>query len=293
MASNRTELYRASMMTHRLGYALFEPHPFSRLRPGMLGFLDNEYHRWHPLLDLTDAKAIQAAGLPPIQSQVQSEPELSTWGPQTASTVDGEKINIKAEADASSLGLPADFGAAYEYTSNKGFGAILMCDDKVVAEGFDLRSPFLTWMKQNSKPLLSKFPDIKSNGLCAVTWTYSSKDIYINAWEEASNKVMIGFKAGATGAGHINTDASWYRAHSSGGWKSWNDQKRVIFFTGVKIKFGPFGIKEEIESQWRGVDNNYVVEGLEGGSFCEAEVEFIGDDYQKIKDDEMEESEED
>ncbi|KAH7071334.1 hypothetical protein BKA63DRAFT_517745 [Paraphoma chrysanthemicola] len=283
MSTDRAERYRASMMPHRYGYALFEPQTFARLRPGMLGFLD-EYRRWHPLLDLSDPIAVEAAGCDAIQKQILSDPDTRAWGPLESSTVTSNDVHLGGEVDALSLGLPVDIGGAVEYSTATDFGAILMCDDKVESQGFDEREPFLDWLKRNSKAVLARWPDVKKYGVIATTWTYSASKIYIQVWNDASKTVTLGFKLGATGIGGLEPETSWHRAHATTGWSRWDDEKRVVFFTGVKIKYNLFGNHEQAEKKWRG-DNNkeFLVLGLEGEQFATANVDHFGDSYEQIK----------
>lgn len=278
MSIDRAERYRASMMPHRYGYALFEPPASTRLHPGMLGYLD-EYRRWHPLLDLSDAGAVQAAGFGPLHPQILSDPDLCTWGPLESSTVRGRDIQLNADVDALSLGLPVDIGGAVGYTTQTDFGAVLMCDDKVESRGFDERHPFSMWLKKHSKALLAKWPDIKKHGIIATTWTYTAENIYIQAWNDKSREVLLGFKLGVPGVGNTEPEVSWHRAHSNAGWSRWDDQRRVVFFTGVKVVFTFFGGHEQEEKKWRGGDEKeYIVPDLEGDQIAVANVDFFGDD---------------
>ncbi|SPO00098.1 uncharacterized protein DNG_02950 [Cephalotrichum gorgonifer] len=161
---NLATRYREAMRRHRFGYALYEPASFSRLRPGILGFLD-EYQRWHPILDLTDPAAVQRAG-----------PDTRRLGPLTASGVAETSIGLEA-----------------------GVGAVLICDAEVVAEGFDFRDPFVVWLRRHAARLFARYPDARKHGLCAATWTYASTDIHINAWQGADNRVVVGFDLDAAG----------------------------------------------------------------------------------------------
>jgi hypothetical protein len=197
-------------------------------------------------------------------------------------------VAIETEADALALALPVTVGGAVEYASKTDFGAILMCDDAVVTEGFDVREPFLAWLKKNSTALLEDFPDLKKHGAYVCTWTYSASNIHINAWEGAEHKVTLGFQVGATGIGSLGPETTWVRGRTSNGWAHFVDgEKRVVFFTGVKIAYGVFGPRKEVEKKWRGVQRDkFVVVGRSDeheDAACVAEVELIGDDYDKIQ----------
>lgn len=274
MTPSIAERYRNSMRRHHFGYALYEPPPFSRLHPGMLGYLD-DYKRWHPILDVTDKAAVQAAGYSPIGYLQRAPADVRRHGPLTASDVAATEIALEAGIGAAALGLPLGVNGAVRYSITDGFGAVLMCDGDVVSEGFDFQDPFLVWLKRNAKVLFAKYPDAKKNGICAVTWTYSATDIHINTWEDAANSVMLGFEADMMGAGKLGPQTTWFRGHASSGWSEWTDQNRVIFFTGVQIKSSFLGATQQPEKGWRG-EETFMVEG-EDGDYHKAEVEVVTD----------------
>jgi hypothetical protein len=131
--------------------------------------------------------------------------------------------------------------------------------------------------------LFAKYPDAKKHGLCAVTWAYSSTDVGITTWERAEGSVTVGFEVGAAGVAKVGPNVSWVRGASSSGWSTWKDQKRVVFFAGVKIKAGLFGsMREEHETNWRGADDAFVVEDDENGPYMVG-VEQFGDDWDRIR----------
>lgn len=57
MGKTLRDRYRDSMTIHGSGYALYELEHFERLRPGTLGYFDDE-RRWHQVLHLTYAAAV-------------------------------------------------------------------------------------------------------------------------------------------------------------------------------------------------------------------------------------------
>ncbi|KAI1750518.1 hypothetical protein F4782DRAFT_247159 [Xylaria castorea] len=276
------ELYRKSMRRHRFGYALYEPAPSSRLYPGMLGYLD-EYQRWHPILDLNDTATVKAEGYSSLGYIQRAAPDVRRYGPLAAGDVSANDIALEADVDASSFGLPLGVGGAVSYSTARGFGAVLLCDGDVVSEGFDYRDPFLVWLKLNASLLFSRYPDAKKHGVCVATWTYSTTNICISAWEGGANSVTVGFTASAAGVGHVSPQTTWHRGHASSGWSTYTDQKRAIFFAGVKIKTCIFGITEQPERKWRGNDI-FEVEGESEGDHYEAEAETFGEDWRVIND---------
>ncbi|KAI0487749.1 hypothetical protein F4859DRAFT_466069 [Xylaria cf. heliscus] len=280
MRRSVSELYRRSMRRHRFGYALYEPAPFSRLHPGVLGYLD-EYQRWHPILDLNDVATVNAAGYSPLSYIQRAPPDIRRYGPMAAGDVSANEVGLGLGVDASSFGLPLNVSGVVSYATARGFGAVLVCDGDVVSEGFDYREPFLVWLKQNANLIFSNYPDAKKHGVCVATWTYSTTDIYISAWERGANSVKLGFTATAAGVGQATPQTTWHCGHASSGWSTYTDQKRVVFFAGVKIKTGVFGITEQSESRWRGQDLFLVETGIEGEDYV-AEAEVFGEDWYVI-----------
>lgn len=273
--------YRTAMRRHRFGYALYEPALFSRLRPGMLGYLD-EYQRWHPILDLADASAVKAAGYGSLGPLQRSEPDRRRYGPLTADKVTETSVKLEAGVGAAAVGLPVEVGGVVKYSTAGGFGAVLLCGDEVVSEGFDFRDPFLAWLQRHAKVLFAEYPDAKKHGLCAVTWTYSSADVGITAWDNSEGNVTVGFDVGAAQVAKVGPEVSWVRGTSSSGWSTWKDQKRVVFFAGVRIKSGLFrSVREEPETNWRGAGDAFVVEDDENGPYL-VSVEEFGDDWYRI-----------
>jgi hypothetical protein len=154
----------------------------------------------------------------PFAVPVRKKPGSRLWEPQVSSRHNERAIAINAEAEALALALPVTAGGAIEYGSMTDFGAILMCDDPFVNEGFDVRQPFLAWLKRNSKALLDDFLDLQKYGACIATWTYSASEVHINAWEGSHHTVTLGFHVGATGVGSVGPEISWARGRASNGW---------------------------------------------------------------------------
>lgn len=249
----------------------------------MLGYLDDEYQRWHPILDLADASAVKAAGYSPLGPLQRSAPDMRRYGPLTADKVTGTSVGLEAGLGAAAVGLPVEVGGVVRYSTTGGFGAVLLCGDEVMSEGFDFRDPFLAWLQRHAKVLFAKYPDAKKHGLCAVTWTYSSADVGITTWENSESSVTVGFDVGAAEVAEVSPEVSWVRGASSSGWSTWKDQKRVVFFAGVKIKTGLFGsIREEPEKNWRGDGDAFVVQDDENGTYT-VSVEQFGDDWHRIR----------
>ncbi|SPJ87766.1 uncharacterized protein FTOL_12235 [Fusarium torulosum] len=267
--------YYKSMQHHPYGYALFEPAPFTRLQPGSLGYLD-EFHLWHPILDLLDSEALERAGYPPLGDLRPSEPDVRRFGPLLSNKTAKTSVDLEADVGAAAMGLPIDVSGAVKYSTSNEFGAVLVCENDVVSEGFDLRQPFITWLESNAKALFKEYPELKKHGLYAVTWTYSSTDIHLSAWDGKSNDATVGFKVGMAGAGNIGPKTEWVRGQSSSGWAEWTDQKRVLFFTGVFMRTNLFGWAKMKKSDLPEGTKKFTVKGDEGEDNFRVFLEPVG-----------------
>ncbi|CAG7555140.1 unnamed protein product [Fusarium equiseti] len=240
MTTDLASQYLSSMKHHSCGNALYEPAPFSRLQPGSLGYLD-ELQRWHPILNLLDSEALKKGGYSPLGELRPSKPDVCLYGPMLSKSTAKTEVSLEAGVGAAAMGLPVDVSGAVKYSTSDEFGAVLVCENEVISEGFDLRQPFVTWLEENAKSLFKDYPDAKRLGLYAVTWTYSSTDIHISAWNGQSNDATVGYKVGMTGGGTLGQQTSWVRGKSSSGWKEFTGEKRVLFFTGVFMRTNLFG----------------------------------------------------
>jgi len=211
------EVYHASLRHYGYGYGLFQPELTQKLRPGQCGYID-ESGRWQPLLDLTDNQLLVAAGYSPVDPLQRSDPDYQTWEPRVANTVKGIEVKLEGDTSALAAGLPFDASVAVKYSTSAKFGAILMCDDKVVVECYDLKDPFRAWLFQNASKLLATYPTLKERGLYVATTTYSSSDIHINVWNSSKDEITLGFKVGITGIGGLNPSVRWMRGRATHGW---------------------------------------------------------------------------
>lgn len=279
--SGNRERYRNAMKDHGFGYALYEPELFERIRPGTVGYFDAG-RVWHGLFDLNDAASLTAVGLTPFVPPRCRTPDTRRWGPLTSSQVRETNIQLDAGVDGTSFGLPAFVSAATEYSTKSGFGAVLMCDDDVVLEGYDVRGPFETWIREN-RVALAKIPDLKQHGVVCSTWTYSSTNIHLIVWNDSETKVVVGCGVEAQGISNANAATSWVRGHSVSKWSDWNDgKKRVVLFSGVRCEYNWLGrMTTKPESQWRGGDK-FVMWDEESYDAYEGEIQSFGLDFAEI-----------
>ncbi|KAI1744740.1 hypothetical protein F4680DRAFT_468615 [Xylaria scruposa] len=273
--SNRSvsEFYCKSMRHHRFGYALYEPAPCLHLYPGVVGYLDENQH-WNPILDLNDTAKVKAEGYTPLGYLQRAVPDTCRCGPLVADEVLANEVALGVGADASSFGFPLDTDGAVSYTTARGFGAVLVCDGDVISEGFDYRDSFRVWLQLNASLLFSRYPDTKKHGVCVATWTYWTKNIHISAWEGGANSATVGY----TGAGRERHERTWHCGHANTGWSTYTDQKRVIFFAGVKI----YLVTKEMEEIFRG--DRFTFGEESEGEYSLVEIVNFGEDWHIISD---------
>lgn len=270
MATSNRDRYRNAMREHGFGYALYEPQRSQDLRPGMLGYFDND-RQWHPLLDLTDAAAVAAHDCKPFKAPTLRRPDSRRWDPIKSTGMFENDVTLDAGFDATSFGLPVTTKIMTEYTSKSDFGAVLVCNGDVVVEGYDVRKPFERWMVEN-KDALAKIPELREHGIVCATWTYSSRDISLNVTHNANTVVRVGCTAGAGGIANASAGGSWLRGRSGGLWSEWADGQRAVFFTGVKCVYRWLGrMGEHPEPEWRG-GPKFIVWNRETQDAYEGEV---------------------
>jgi hypothetical protein len=187
----------------------------AKLSPGSCGYID-ESGRWQRLLDLTNNQQLKEKGYTEIdpESLDRSDPETQLWEPRAASTAKKTELKIKGDASVLAAGLPIDVSGAFKYSTSTNFGAILMCDTKVVVECFDHRDPFRRWLNQNADKLLLNYPTLKKHEIYIATTTYSCSDVHINVWHSKDDEIKIGVKVGVTGVGGLGPSGKWMRGTS-------------------------------------------------------------------------------
>ncbi|KAH8903390.1 hypothetical protein BR93DRAFT_885494 [Coniochaeta sp. PMI_546] len=276
-SSDNRDRYRNAMKDHGFGYALYEPEQFDRIKPGTLGYFDAN-RMWHNLLDLTDAPSLRAANLTPFVEPHRRVPDKRRWGPLTSNHVSERNVQLGAGVDGTSFGLPASVSIVTEYSTKGGFGAVLMCDNDVVVEGYDVRGPIERWIREN-RLALAKILDLKEHGVVCSTWTYSSENVHLNVWEDSETKVVVGVGADVQGLANTNASTSWLRGRSGSKWTDWPTGKRVVFFSGVKCEFNWLGrMTTKPESQWRG-GNSSIVWDAESNDAYECEIQSFPLDF--------------
>jgi hypothetical protein len=218
MSSHLAADYAKSMKRHPYRHAFYEPELFDALHPGMCGYL-NELGQWQPIAeDLNDPEALKLEGFSASSTLDKALPRKHKWGPKISNAVTYTKTGLKAGASSAPAGIPADASVLFDYQSSTDFGAILVCPETVVQEGFYHQEPFRKWAFDNATAILKAKPDAKTNGFWVVTTTDSTTDVWTNAWTSKDTQVSIAFKVDAVSAGEIAPSGEFYRADSASGW---------------------------------------------------------------------------
>lgn len=217
MAPNLATRYLESMKHHPYGYAFYEPEAASEVRPGTCGYL-NEFCQWQPIADLTDVNDLQKKGLTEPADLIAAKDSSHEWGPKLSHSVRSAKLNVNLGASGAAAGIPAEASVSYEFWSLLDHGAILYCPSKVFQQGYHYRHEFVQWAKANAKQLAKIRPEVKDDGFYVVTSTYTTDDIWINAWSEQGKKVAMGFKVSAVGAGEVAPSGEFFKAEGASGW---------------------------------------------------------------------------
>ena len=136
----------------------------------MCGYL-NGLGQWQPIVkDLNHAEVLKLEGFSECSTLDKALPRKHKWGPKISNAVTYTKTGLKAGASAAPAGIPADASVLFDYQSSTDFGAILVCPETVVQEGYYHEEPFRKWAIDNAKAILTAQPDAKTNGFCQINW---------------------------------------------------------------------------------------------------------------------------
>jgi hypothetical protein len=114
--------------------------------------------------------------------------------------------------------MPANIGALVKYSTKKDFGAILLTRGSVIRNSVYHKEPYRSWFKTNASKILKKWPDIRDRGLWIVTETYTASECSINAWQDSSKELSVGFDASFVPVGEIAPTSPWHTATGETGW---------------------------------------------------------------------------
>ena len=113
-----------------------------------------------------------------------------------------------------------------------------MTKPPVEKKAYQHKSPFIDWVRANSKQLLQKRElEIMEHGLWIIRWTYSTQKASINAWAGADKSVVIGFQASTFGT-EFGPKGEWHKGRSDSSWDDYapkNPSERIVVMAGALL----------------------------------------------------------
>ncbi len=113
-----------------------------------------------------------------------------------------------------------------------------MTKSPVEKKAYQHKSPFIDWVRANSKQLLQKRElEIMEHGLWIIRWTYSTKRASITAWGGTDKNVVIGFQASAFGT-EFGPKGEWHKGRSDSSWDEYapkNASERIVVMAGALL----------------------------------------------------------
>lgn len=217
MASNLATKYAPSMTEHPYGHGFYEPELASVVRPGTCGYL-NRLGQWQPIADLTNTDDLDEKKLKYPASLTRAPGRKHEWGPKCSNSVRQKKLGASVAGSGAAGGIPVEAAVTYEFWSLTSFGALLVCPNKVNQQGYYHEDPFRAWARDNAEGILKVCKDAKEYGFWVVTTTFSTDDVWINAWSSKETRVTMGFKTAVVEAGEVAPSGEFYRGDSASGW---------------------------------------------------------------------------
>lgn len=208
------EVYNEAMEVWGRGYAFYDTAPASKVRPGMCGYIDDK-GLWYDIIDLTDQDALAAGGYTVPAHLDASEPDLFIWGHIKSSGVKSNQIVVEAGADGGG-GVGAK--VQLDFSSENESGAVLVCNTPVVLERLQSANALKKWAKSNSRRILKNYPMVSQFGFNVAQATWSSEDVYINAWVGKQKSLSIGGMVMAANTASGSASVSYKHDTSAGGW---------------------------------------------------------------------------
>lgn len=144
-----------------------------------------------------------------------------------------------AAADGISFsGTPATVGAAFQFTSTKDNGAVLITRAPITHfdTGHDARQAFLDWMLVNTKHLLENAATrdtVKERGVWIVTETYSTKRCARRILATTESKASISIDVAVNNITDVRASTTWWNNASDSAW-TWS--RSVSIFPSCMIK---------------------------------------------------------
>lgn len=184
---------------------------------GACGYIDTS-GQWQPIVDITDKDALAQGGYTPVRPLVKARSSEFIWKDITSEGVHSSKCSVASAVDGSAAGVPVAGSMTFNLESSIKSGAVLLCNTSVHRKGFAHREPLRDWGKANAKAILRNCGETWNRGFWVVKTTWTTADVWTNAWKDSQKQVTIGFKARAAAVGELAPHIEWSNTESGGGW---------------------------------------------------------------------------
>lgn len=211
------EIYTDAMKIHGKGHGFYEPEDSRDVRPGACGYI-NTSGQWQPIVAITDKEALSKGGYKPVGPLVKARSSEFVWQDITSEGVINNKGSFDIGADGSAAAVPVAGSMTFSLESSVQSGAVLLCNTSVHRKGFAHEGPLRDWGKANANAILRNCKDARDRGFWVVKTTWTTADVWTNAWKDSQKQVSIGFRARAVAAGELAPHIEWSNAESGGGW---------------------------------------------------------------------------
>jgi hypothetical protein len=217
-----SEQYQATMETHDMGTAMYQPTFASEMRPGTCGFLDDKGN-WVPLFDLTDSLTLQLSGMTAPEGTAKSMPakEIETGPdkPLVGMRMSSTRHEFSVEPPLAATGIPASCSFWWEFEAKTDIGAVLICPFPLSKQGYYESGDWEDWAKENARAIVKKYKSVKSHPMWIVTTTYTTKQALIDAWEGKDNTSSIGFSVGVEDIVDLSPSVAFERSSKGSNWR--------------------------------------------------------------------------
>lgn len=177
--------------------------------------------RWEPIGFLDDEETIAESGPQAPEALIARKTRTYNWGAQDINHVSVRyfaNLGAGAVTTLPAAAFPAPVSLVLEFESSDGFGAVLHCPKKITHEGY-YRRGFKKLAKENAKAILESAPEVKERNFWVVTDTYTTTDVWTNAWGAKGKSVKMGFNTvgltRAFGGGEIGPTGGFFTHEAS------------------------------------------------------------------------------
>jgi hypothetical protein len=156
--------YAKSMTNHGYGYGFYDPESTKDVQPGLCNYVDDS-GQWQTIVDLSNHGLLSKKGYSTIAAVETMSTTKRRWGPKTSSSVVRKETTLDVKASDASI--------LWTYGHSSDFGAIVLCPGDVVNDGYQQKSPFRKWAKENAKEILKNHLGVKKHWVLHCHVDYS------------------------------------------------------------------------------------------------------------------------